>query len=37
VISAHSPSLGLGRIHLDVAAQGKRDEMEHRSGATLYK
>jgi hypothetical protein len=37
VISAYSPGLGLGRVNLDVVAIGKRDEMEYRSGATVYK
>jgi len=37
VITAYSPGLRQGRINLEVAASGRRDEMEYRSGATLYK
>jgi beta-galactosidase len=37
VISAYSPGLLLGRQNIDVVALGKRDEMEHRGGATVYK
>ncbi len=37
VISAYSPGLGLGRVEVQVVASGKRDEMEYRSGATVYK
>jgi beta-galactosidase len=35
-ISAYSPGLLSGRLNIDVAAKGKRDEIEYRSGATLY-
>ena len=37
VVSAYSPGLGLGRTEIEVVAGGKRDEMEYRSGATVYK
>jgi beta-galactosidase len=37
VISAYSPGLALGRTEIEVVAVGKRDEMEYRSGATVYK
>jgi hypothetical protein len=37
VVSAYSPGLGLGRVNLDVVSSGKRDEMEYRTGATVYK
>jgi len=37
VISAYSPGLGLGRVNVEVVASGKRDEMEYRTGATVYK
>ncbi len=36
VISAYSPGLELGRCIVQVAAKGKRDEMEYRSGARVY-
>ncbi len=36
VINAYSPGLGLGRCIIQVAAKGKRDEMEYRSGAEVY-
>ncbi len=36
VINAYSPGLGLGRCIVQVAAKGKRDEMEYRSGAQVY-
>ena len=36
-ISAYSPGLSLGRVNIDVAAKGKKDEIEYRSGATVYK
>ena len=37
VVSAYSPGLGLGRVEVNVAAKGRRDEMEYRGGATVYK
>lgn len=37
VVSAYSPGLRMGRAILDVAAPGKRDQMEYRGGATVYK
>ncbi len=37
VISAYSPGLALGRTEIEVIASGRRDEMEYRSGATVYK
>jgi beta-galactosidase len=36
-VTAFSPGLSLGRIEIAVAAKGKRDEMEYRSGAEVYK
>lgn len=36
-ITAYSPGLSLGRLELAVSAKGKRDEMEYRSGADIYK
>jgi hypothetical protein len=36
VINAYSPGLGLGRCIVQVAAKGKKDEMEYRSGAQVY-
>lgn len=36
VISAYTPGLVLGRQNIDVVASGKRDQMEHRGGATVY-
>jgi beta-galactosidase len=35
-VSAYSPGLALGRVEIAIAAKGKRDEMEYRSGADLY-
>jgi beta-galactosidase len=37
VVSAYSPGLLLGRVEIQVVAKGRRDEMEHRGGATVYK
>ncbi len=37
VISAYSPGLTLGRCTIQVEASGRRDEMEYRGGATVYK
>ena len=37
VASAYSPGLLLGRVEIQVVTKGKRDEMEHRGGATVYK
>ncbi len=37
VISAYSPGLLLGRVEITVEAKGKRDEMEFRGGADIYK
>ena len=37
VVTAYTAGLAQGRINLDVVASGKRDEMEYRSGATVYK
>jgi beta-galactosidase len=37
VISAYSPGLQLGRVEIAVATPGKRDEMEFRGGADIYK
>ena len=37
VVTAYTPGLAQGRINLDVVTSGKRDEMEYRSGATVYK
>jgi beta-galactosidase len=36
-ITAFSPGLSLGRLEIAVATKGKRDEIEYRSGAELYK
>jgi beta-galactosidase len=36
VTSAYSPGLLLGRVEIQVLTKGKRDEMEHRGGATVY-
>ena len=36
VASAYSPGLLLGRVEIQVVTKGKRDEMEHRGGATVY-
>ncbi|MFN7993135.1 MAG: glycoside hydrolase family 2 TIM barrel-domain containing protein [Bryobacteraceae bacterium] len=36
VITAYSPGLREGRVEINVAAKGQRDEMEYRSGATVY-
>jgi beta-galactosidase len=36
-ITAFSPGLTLGRIEIAVGVKGKRDEMEYRSGADVYK
>ena len=36
-VTAYSPGLTIGRIEIAVAAKGKHDEMEYRSGADLYK
>lgn len=36
VVTAYSPGLDLGRVELNIAAKGKRDEMEYRGGATVY-
>jgi beta-galactosidase len=36
VVNAYSPGLELGRCLIQVAAKGKRDEMEYRSGAQVY-
>jgi beta-galactosidase len=36
-VTAYSPGLSLGRVEIAVAAKGKRDEMEYRSGADIYK
>jgi beta-galactosidase len=36
-VTAYSPGLALGRIEIAVAAMGKRDEIEYRSGADVYK
>jgi len=35
-VSGYSPGLGLGRVEIAVAAKGKHDEIEYRSGAELY-
>lgn len=37
MVSAYSPGLGLGRVEMNIAAKGKKDEMEYRGGATVYK
>jgi beta-galactosidase len=36
-VTASSPGLSLGRVEIAVSAKGKRDEMEYRSGADIYK
>jgi beta-galactosidase len=36
-VTAYSPGLSLGRVEIAVSAKGKRDEMEYRSGADIYK
>jgi beta-galactosidase len=36
VITAYSPGLREGRVEINVVAKGERDEMEYRSGATVY-
>jgi beta-galactosidase len=36
-VTAFSPGLSLGRIEIAVAAKGKKDEMEYRTGAEVYK
>jgi beta-galactosidase len=36
-VTAYSPGLALGRVETAVSAKGKRDEMEYRSGADVYK
>jgi beta-galactosidase len=36
-VTAYSPGLSLGRLELAVSAKGRRDEMEYRSGADIYK
>ena len=35
-VTAYSPGLTIGRVEIAVAAKGKHDEMEYRSGADLY-
>jgi len=35
-VTAFSPGLALGRVEIAVAAKGKRDEIEYRSGADVY-
>jgi beta-galactosidase len=35
-VTASSPGLTIGRVEIAVAAKGKHDEMEYRSGADLY-
>ena len=37
IISAYSPGLTLGRAIVQVATPGRRDEMEYRGGADIYK
>jgi beta-galactosidase len=37
MVSAYSPGLQLGRAEIQVAMKGKRDEMEYRGDATLYR
>ena len=37
VVSAYVPGLALGRTNVQVARPGRRDEMEYRSGADIYK
>jgi hypothetical protein len=36
-VTAFSPGLSLGRIEIAVATKGKKDEMEYRTGAEVYK
>lgn len=36
-VTAYSPGLSLGRVEIAVSSKGKRDEMEYRSGADIYK
>ncbi len=36
-ITAFSPGLALGRLEIAVSAAGKKDQMEYRSGADIYK
>jgi hypothetical protein len=36
-VTAYSPGLSLGRVEIAVSAKDKRDEMEYRSGADIYK
>ncbi len=36
-VTGFSPGLSLGRAEIAIAANGKRDEMEYRSGADIYK
>lgn len=36
-VTAYSPGLSLGRLEIAVSSKGKRDEMEYRSGADIYK
>jgi hypothetical protein len=36
-VTAYSPGLSLGRVEIAVSAKGKRDEIEYRSGADIYK
>jgi len=36
-VTAYSPGLILGRVEIAVSANGKRDEMEYRTGADIYK
>lgn len=36
-VTAYSPGLSLGRLEIAVSLKGKRDEMEYRSGADIYK
>jgi hypothetical protein len=36
-VTAFSPGLTLGRMEIAIAAKGKWDEMEFRTGADIYK
>jgi hypothetical protein len=36
-VTAYSSGLSLGRVEIAVSVKGKRDEMEYRSGADIYK
>lgn len=36
-VTASSPGLTIGRVEIAVSAKGKRDEIEYRSGADIYK